>query len=180
VAAEGVLGSAGATLVTLGALVSIGGILNGWLLVTGRLSFAAARQGLAPALLRRLHPRFHTPAVSLVLSSLISSVLALLYFNRTLLQAYNLIALASTATALLAIAAVCLAHLRLRRREPARFTLAQRRRGRWVAIVGLLVVLLMIAGTGLQVLLSTLLVAALPLPYYLRLRSRQAVVGSSP
>ena len=167
IAAEGVLGPSGSLLVTIGALVSIAGILNGYLLVAGRLPFAAAREGLLPRWMGRLHPRFHTPAVGLVLSSVVSSALVLLYFDRTLLQAYNLIALASTATALVAIAAACLGSFVLRRREPERFTLAQRRRGDWAAGIGLVVLLPMIAGTGTMVLLLTLLVMLLPLPFVL-------------
>lgn len=166
IAAERVLGPTGGLLVTVGALVSIGGILNGYLLVTGRLPFAAAREGLLPPVLGRLHPRFHTPAVSLLLSSLVSSLLVLLYFDRTLLQAYNLIALASTATALVAIAAACLASFALRRKEPARFTAAQHRRGSWLAGAGLVVLVPMIAGAGSTVLLLTLAVLAIPLPYH--------------
>lgn len=166
VAAEHVLGSGGRLLVTLGALVSIAGILNGYLLVTGRLPYAAARQGFAPSFLGKLHPRFHTPVVALVLSSALSSLLVLLYFNRTLLQAYNLIALASTATSLVAIAAACLASFVLRRREPARFTAAQHRRGSIAAVIGLIVLVPLVAGAGLTVVLLTLLVMLLPLPFF--------------
>jgi APA family basic amino acid/polyamine antiporter len=165
-AGERALGPGGRLLVTLGALASTAGILNGCLLVTGRLPFAAARDGLLPPVFAKLHPRFHTPAVSLVASAAVSSLLVLLYFNRTLLQAYNLVALASTATALLALAGTCLASFVLRRREPAQFSPAQHRRGDLMAAAGLLVLGPMIAGTGTQVLSLTLLVLLLPLPFF--------------
>ena len=166
VAGERALGDTGRLLVTLGALASTAGILNGCLLITGRLPFAAARDGLLPAWLGRLHPRFHTPVVSLVFSTAVSSLLVLLYFNRTLLQAYNAIALASTACALLPLAAACLASFILRRREPEAFSPAQHRRGGLVAAAGLLVLIPMIGGTGSTVLGLTLLVMLLPLPFF--------------
>ena len=172
-AAEHVMGPAGATLVTVGALLSTGGILNGWILVAGRLPYAAARQGLAPHALARIHARFGTPVVSLVLSSLGSSALVLLYFSGTLLEAYELIALASTATALVAVGLACAAHAVLSRREPQRFPVGRRT---WAAATGLVVVVVMIAGTGPRVWLLTLGVAIVPAAYHL-VRSRKAGHG---
>ncbi|MEW6369116.1 MAG: amino acid permease [Acidobacteriota bacterium] len=177
VAASRVLGPAGGVLLTLGALVSIGGALNGWILVTGRLPFAAARDGTAPALLGRVHPRFATPAVSLTISTACSSVLAALYFHRTLLHAYNFIALLSTATALVAIGLGTLAYLRLLRRDADRFSPRQRRWGPSTAVLGLAVVILMIAGTGVRIMLLTLMATAPPAAYHLwstRIRRRDS------
>ena len=165
-AGERALGAPGRLLVVFGALASTAGILNGCLLVTGRLPFAAARDGLLPPAFARLHPRFHTPVVALVVSTALSSLLVLLYFNGTLLQAYNAIALASTAAALIPVAAACLASFVLRRREPEAFSAAQHRRGPVAATVGLAVLVFMIGGTGTRVLGLTLLVMLLPLPYF--------------
>ena len=55
--------------------------------------------------------------MALVASTSMSSLLVLLYFNRSLLQAYNAIALASTAAALIPVAATCLASFVLRHRD---------------------------------------------------------------
>lgn len=171
-AARGTLGPSGEALVTIGALVSTAGILNGWLLITGRLPFAASRAGIAPRWLGGLHPRFGTPVAGLVVSTLPASILVLLYFNRTLLQAYNVVTLASTATALIAIGTACVAYMVLMRREPERFTDAARRRGPAVATIGLLIAAVMVAGSGWKVLGLTALVMALPLPFYVLRRHR--------
>jgi len=179
-AARAVLGPWGETLVTLGALVSIAGVLNGWTLVGGRLPYAAARDGVAPAALGRVHARFATPAVALVVTTLLSAGLLLLTLHRTLLEAYNFIALLSTATALVAIGGACAAELVLLRREPARFTAAQRRRGPVTATAGLLVVALMLAGTGAWVCALTALAMLVPIPYYLFLRARRGAPAGAP
>jgi APA family basic amino acid/polyamine antiporter len=171
-AARLLLGPAGTTFVTLGALVSIAGILNGWILVAGRLPFAAARQGFGPAFLGKVNPRTGTPIPAILLSSAITGALATLYFlpSQTLLEAYNFVALAATATALVAIGAACLAEVVLVFREPALFTPLQRRRGPVTACIGFAAVLLMIYGTGGWVWFWTLctLVLAVPLFYILR------------
>ncbi len=162
IAARKHIGPAGETMITLGALVSILGALNGWLLVVGRLPFAAAREGYAPRAFARIHPRFGTPHVALVVSSLISGALVSLYFNQTLLQAYNFVSLTATATALIAIAASCLALVVLVRREPSRFSYAQKRSSPVLGVAGFLVALLMIAGTGAYI--ASLAVATLVVP----------------
>jgi len=159
-------GWGGELVVTLGALISVAGILNGWLLVTSRMAFATARDGLAPHRLARLHPKTGAPVWALVVSSASTSGLVLLYFSGKLLDIYNFIALLSTATALLAIAVACLAELALLRREPERFSPTQRWRGPITAVLGLIVVVVMIAGSGRDVILLTLAATLIPIPYY--------------
>lgn len=165
-AAERTLGPGGKTFVTLGALVSIAGILNGWVLIAGRLPQAAARDGYMPRALAHLNPRTGVPARALVLSGLVAGALASTYFVHGLLDAFNFIALASTATALVAIAMVAAALVVLVRREPERFQPAQRRRAPLLAAVSLGVVFVMLRGSGWQVWAFTAVAAALPVLYY--------------
>jgi APA family basic amino acid/polyamine antiporter len=173
VAARGALGPWGETLLTAGALVSTAGILNGFVLVVGRLPFAAARDGIAPVWLADVHPRFGTPARALVVSAIPTSLLILLYFSGTLLEAYNKVALASTATSLVSIGIACLAQPVLMRREPERFAPAALRRGRISAGAGLAVAVVMTAGAGWEVVAWTVLLTLLPVPFYL-VRRRSA------
>jgi basic amino acid/polyamine antiporter, APA family len=65
-AAHVFVGPAGAAFITLGALVSVYGLLSGMTLYTPRLTFALAEQGDFPAPFARVHPRFRTPYVSIL------------------------------------------------------------------------------------------------------------------
>jgi basic amino acid/polyamine antiporter, APA family len=56
------VGSWGVTLASLGVMISTFGALNSNLLAGPRIYFAMARDGLFPARIRRVHPRFQTPA----------------------------------------------------------------------------------------------------------------------
>src|SRR6185369_10989890 len=121
-------------------------------------------------------------------NSVITAALASLYFFGTLLNAYNFIALAATATALVAIAIACLAEVVLVRREPERFTPGQRTRGPVTAILGFLAVLVMIVGTGLyppaehwyeNVWFLTLCAALLPIPFFYLFRARSAAADAA-
>jgi basic amino acid/polyamine antiporter, APA family len=72
-----VAGNAGAALVTIGMTVSICATLVGSSLSGARVPFAAARDHLLPRSLAAVHPRFHTPAASLILQAVLSSLLLL-------------------------------------------------------------------------------------------------------
>jgi basic amino acid/polyamine antiporter, APA family len=65
-AAGRVLGRAGRLLVLLGATVSMFGYVSGDMLGSPRAWFAFGRAGVLPAALARIHPRFHTPYVAII------------------------------------------------------------------------------------------------------------------
>lgn len=61
----------------VGGLVSAAGLFAALLLSNSRVPFVLAEDGYLPGALRRLHPRFATPAVAIVLSSAVYSVFTL-------------------------------------------------------------------------------------------------------
>lgn len=73
---ERALGPAGATLVSLTILISIAGAINGGLLAAPRVYFAQARDGLFFRKFASVHPRFETPAFSILATGLWASLLA--------------------------------------------------------------------------------------------------------
>lgn len=65
--AAAILGSHAAAAIAIGAVLSIYGYLSANMLHTPRLTFALAERGDIPAIFARIHPRFRTPDVSIVL-----------------------------------------------------------------------------------------------------------------
>lgn len=70
-AANNFLGIYGAAFITIGAIVSILGNLNGGFLPASRIPFAMAEQKELPRLLSATHSKFQTPYVSLFLTSIV-------------------------------------------------------------------------------------------------------------
>jgi amino acid transporter len=64
--AEIVLGRGGAALVSIGVLISCYGYLSANILGFPRILFAMAEQGDMPALMGRVHPRFRTPNIAII------------------------------------------------------------------------------------------------------------------
>lgn len=68
-AAEVLFGARGDFLITLGIAISTFGFLNLTMLAPTRVYYAMARDGLFPERVARLHPRFATPSVAIVIQS---------------------------------------------------------------------------------------------------------------
>jgi amino acid transporter len=76
-AAAAFLGPATGILIALGGLLSIGGSNAGTMLAAPRLLYALSEKGQLPRFFGRLHERFRTPHVAILIYSAISLVLAL-------------------------------------------------------------------------------------------------------
>lgn len=72
------LGSIGVLIASLILMLSVFGSLNGNVLIAPRLLFAMGRDGLAPEVLSRLHPRFLTPAAGTIAFAIWSGLLVLI------------------------------------------------------------------------------------------------------
>jgi APA family basic amino acid/polyamine antiporter len=86
-------------LVAGGALISTFGALNGWILIQGQMPMAAARDRLFPKIFAKEN-RSGVPAVGIVVSSVLVSVLMSMNFSRSLADTYTFVILLSTLTVL--------------------------------------------------------------------------------
>ncbi len=66
-ASEAALGHLGIVLVSIGMMISMLATLNGTVMSGGRVPFAVARDGYFFKALGEVHPKFHTPALALVI-----------------------------------------------------------------------------------------------------------------
>ena len=101
------LGAPGAAMITLGAVLSTSGNNVGQALSGSRNLYALAEQGDLPPFFGRIHPRFHTPVNAIVVTSIVSLLLAISGTFQTM-------AAASAISRLIVYVATCASVLRLR------------------------------------------------------------------
>lgn len=106
------MGTAGASIITAGVLVSITGNLIVLILAGSRLPFAMAERGELPQIISATHNRFHTPHIAIIITS---AVMLALTLSGTFIYAVTI----STIARLLAYTATCAALPILRRRANA-------------------------------------------------------------
>jgi amino acid transporter len=118
-AARIIVGPAGGLLVAIAALVSIYGYLSANMLTGPRGMFALGERGDLPRVFAAVHPRFHTPYLSIV-------VFALLLWGFSQFASFSWNVTLSAVARLFYYAGVCAAVPVLRRRQPgeARFRVA--------------------------------------------------------
>jgi len=162
------LGGAGASFMSMGALLSVYGYQTSMMLNTPRLTFALAEQGDFPRIFAAVHPRFRTPYVSIVVFALVLWLLAVtgsFQWNATL----------SAIARVFYYATVCAAVLALRRRDPAgaRFRVPG---GPLIPVLGVLLSLLLAAGIKRESFLVLALVFLVSLLNWLWARRQPARV----
>ena len=108
--ASRVLGPVGATVILVGGSISMLGFLSGDALGTPRSLYAFARDGLLPASLARLHPRFHTPWVAVIVHALFAWALASI-------GSFGVLVLIANVSVLTIYVLCCLAAIELQRRS---------------------------------------------------------------
>jgi APA family basic amino acid/polyamine antiporter len=147
--------------IALVAAISCLGALNGWVLLSAQIPFAAARDGLMPKRFSALD-KGGTPAFGLIVSGMLASLLIAANFSRSLVQLF-------TFSILLSTAAILLPYLV----DSAAWVLRGGRKGRLVALFAFAYSLYALVGTGAESLLwgAVLLLAGLPVYFWMR-RSR--------
>lgn len=155
-AARVLLGRGGASLVAIGALVSVYGYLGANFLTGPRATFAFAEQGDFPRLFAAVHPKFKTPHVSIIVFAVLCWALALVgsfAWNVTL----------SAVARLFYYGAVCTAVPVLRRKQPEAAWL-RLPAGPFFAVLGILICLALLTGVDFSkslILLATIAIALL-------------------
>ena len=109
-AASIVFGNWGAQLLLVGMVISIFGCLSGDVLNTPRVIFAAARDGLLPGILAKVHPKHHTPYVAILFYVTAACIFALT-------GSFRQLAVVASGSVLLVYLGVSLAVIALRRRH---------------------------------------------------------------
>jgi amino acid transporter len=133
-----IAGSSGRRLLLAGASISLFSSMMTSMMCTPRTFFRMAQDGMLPAALTRVHRRFRTPHISIL-------VAAGLMIAFSVTQAFQHLAVLSVASTLLVYLAICLGALRLRyTRSAAGFRAPG---GPIAGILGAAVVLLLLAST---------------------------------
>lgn len=157
VAGYSLMGGLGALILTAGAVFSIAGSEEAGMLSTARLLFAMSRDGFLPRALSRVHGRFGTPHVSILVQNLTALAAALTGTAAGLIEL-------SVLTLLLPYAATCVSLGILRRRDGARVPVK--------SVLGVLICVYLLLNTTPGTIIAGLLLVMGGVPLYLIFRKK--------
>jgi amino acid transporter len=171
-AAREFLGPAGASLIALGALVSMYGYLSGQFVSAPRIIYAFAERRDFPAVIARVHERFRTPYVAILLYTVLVWLLAIY-------GSFIWNAILSAVARLFTYGVVCAAVIALRKKQPGAD--AFRLPVGWVfAALGIAFCLVLAAQMDRNHLLILLVTAAVALGNWLMVRRGAQSVSTTP
>jgi APA family basic amino acid/polyamine antiporter len=99
-AAKILWGSGAGVFVTIAAVISVFGALNGWILMQGQMPEAIARDRMFPAIFKKENKK-GMPAAGIVISSSLASVLIIMNYSGSLMEVFEFMILVSTVSVLI-------------------------------------------------------------------------------
>jgi len=154
------MGTAGAAIISAGAIVSISGNLNILVLSGSRLPFAFAEQKALPAFVARVHPRFFTPHVAIMITA---SAMLVFTLKTSFVAALTISAIARLVT----YGVTCAALPVLRRRSGVSPAMFRVRGGTVIAVAALVLAICLLSHRTRTVGIQATIAAAVGLLIYL-------------
>ena len=145
-AASNFLPGWGGTVITIGALISFTATLNGGVLVASRTCYGLAEKNLLPSFMGKVHSRFHTPHVSLII---ICSIMLILTLTNSLLFLLTVNALGTLVIYII----TCASLIKLRKKKNIPAAAFMLPAGKIIAAVSIIFCLLIMTGSSLLELL---------------------------
>jgi APA family basic amino acid/polyamine antiporter len=160
-AAQVFWGNAARYIVAAGAIISTFGALNGWILLQGQIPMSAAQHKLFPKVFGKLNAN-GSPALGLVLSSVLATILMTLNYAKSLVDAFAFMLLLSTLSVLVpylfSIASFVMESFKRREKNiPGKIVLA---------VFAFAFCLWMAAGSGQEVVFWGFLLIMAGIPFY--------------
>lgn len=125
-------GPAGALIISIGALFSVGGTINTVMLIGSRLPYALSEEDQLPSFFSRVHKKFHTPVWSLVLFALIAFMVSA---SGTFVYAVSI----SVISKVMILGMVCAALIKLRKNEIKQEAYFRLKYGKLLALMGIVI-----------------------------------------
>lgn len=151
-----IMGSLGALLLTVGALFSISGSDEADILASARIPYAMAGDGLLPHVFAKIHPKYGTPYVSLVVQNTVTLIAAIF-------GTIDQLIILSVFTILFCYLVTCFAVFPLKKKFGGGIKIP-----RFIPILGIIISIYMITQTNInQIIIGVILILA-GIPVYIR------------
>ena len=165
--------------IALVAMAATLGALNGWILLTARVSLAAADDGLFPKWFARVHGKRNTPVFGLLVSSVLVSGLVLYNWNASFGSRFTDVVLLATWMTLISYAYAAAAEVVLFIKERELFSWVKLTRDTLIAALAFAYSVWAIWGSGQEWLAKGFMLLLFGIPVFVWMKWRQRVAESN-
>lgn len=165
-------GSGAQYVVSIAAVISVFGALNGWILIQGQMPEAIARDKLFPSIFAKENKN-KMPAAGIIISSGLASILILMSYSGGLLKVFEFMILVSTVSVLIPYAFCGVSYIIILR--AGEISSNKKRDISFVALLAIAFSLYTLIGSGYDSIFWGLLFLLLGVPVYLFLKRRNSL-----
>lgn len=169
------LGSGITKFILIASIISVIGTTTGWIFATARVSYAAGEGGIFPKVFAKVHPKYNTPYASLIIGSVLTNVLLLMNYTKSMLSAFNFIMLLATVAYLPVYAFAVASEIKLIFRENKEIDIITVIKKCITPCLGLIYAFWAMAGSGVEVCLYGLLLAVMGIPFYAYVKKKKRI-----
>ncbi len=156
----------------LACVISVLGTTVGWLLTTARMSYAAGVDKVFPQVFAKLHPKYKTPYVSLIINASLTNILLLMNYTKSLVSAFSFMILLATLAYLPVYASTSAAEIMLLVKREKNFTVWKFIKNSSVPLLGFLYAVWAVYGSGAETVLYGFLLMLFGVPFYLYMKMK--------
>ncbi|MBE6049665.1 MAG: amino acid permease [Clostridium sp.] len=156
----------GGNFISLGIVISASGACSGWILTTARVAYAAGDDGLFPKFFSKVHPKFKTPVVALIFSSLCTNLLLILNYVSNLTEAFDFMINLATLSFIPAYALSACAEIILTYKEGKKLTFGRFIKHSFFSILAFIYSIYIIYGSGAESAMWVFILMLIGVPFY--------------
>lgn len=156
----------GGSFISLGIVISAAGACSGWILTTARVAYAAGEDGLFPKFFSKIHPKFKTPVVALIFSSLCTNLLLILNYISNLTEAFDFMINLATLSFIPAYALSACAEIILTYKDGKKLSLGRFFKHSFFSLLAFVYSIYIIYGSGSESAMWVFILMLIGIPFY--------------
>lgn len=156
----------GGSFIALGIVISAAGATSGWILTTARLSFAAGEDNLFPKFFAKIHPKYNTPHVSLIITSIATNLLLILNYSSSLTSAFDFMINLATIAFIPAYALTACAEIVLTFKQGHKMTMGRFLKHSFFSLLAFIYSVYIIYGSGSESAMWVFILMFIGVPFY--------------
>lgn len=149
-----------------GIAISAIGALSGWVLTTARLAYAAGEDNLFPKFFARVHPKFKTPYIALIVTSLCTNALLMLNYVSNLTEAFDFMINLATLSFIPAYALTTCAAIVLTFKKEYKLTVVSFLKHSFLSLIAFVYAIYIIYGAGSESAMWVFILMLIGIPFY--------------
>lgn len=149
-----------------GIVVSATGALSGWVLTTARLAYAAGEDKLFPKFFAKVHPKYQTPHIALIITSICTNMLLMLNYVSDLTQAFDFMINLATLSFVPAYALTACAEIVLTFRKEHKITFLNFIKHGFLSLLAFGYAIYIIYGAGAESAMWVFILLLIGIPFY--------------